>query len=148
MNTKYKEYFKNINEFLEYWDRISVMKKNQLVEGIVFGKELHYCILTVGLSWYMTNKNDDSVVTELNIPNYVEDISEAWKIAEKLGIALVPQSKLTGSGFNWLAMDIEIVLYRGEVVLYPRRNSEISKPSASEAICLSAIISLLELSDE
>ena len=75
------------------------------------------------------------------IPEYSKDIAAAWEIAQKLGIALIPQS--SGDSFRWFACDIESVLYRGESIeVYEKNDSGVSGDSAPLAICLAALSSI------
>ncbi|OPH61868.1 hypothetical protein BC351_01100 [Paenibacillus ferrarius] len=63
------------------------------------------------------------------------NISIAWNIAKKEGIAVIPQSRENG-GFDWYACDIEAVKYRGnEIAISIFNDSGISCETAEEAIC-------------
>lgn len=63
------------------------------------------------------------------------DINTAWLLAQKEGIALIPQS-LENGGFHWYACDISAVSYRGsEVAITPKDDKRISCETAPLAIC-------------
>lgn len=73
--------------------------------------------------------------------NPTDDIRNAWEVAMKLGLALIPQSN--GDGFNWFACDVESIQDHGdEIVIIPIEDSGWSKPTASLAICLAALESV------
>lgn len=69
------------------------------------------------------------------------NLIQAWRVAEKMGLALIPQSN--GDGFNWFACDVESVSYRGdEIAIIPIEDSGWSKPTAPLAICFAALESV------
>ena len=73
--------------------------------------------------------------------NPSESIFDAWQVAEKMGIALIPQT--TEEGFCWYACDIEQVSYRGdEVAITLLNDSGVSAETAPMAICLAALYSV------
>lgn len=88
----------------------------------------------------------NSLTTAMNVdgtlgytPSYSSDMTAAWEVANRFGIAVIPQSK--DDGFTWLACDLESVKYRGsEIVLVEREQSSISCDTAAEAICKAALI--------
>jgi len=70
--------------------------------------------------------------------NPLENINDAWRIADKLGICAIPQS--AEDGFRWYACDIESVSYRGEEIsIRVKGDTGYSKDTAQEAICYSAL---------
>jgi len=74
-------------------------------------------------------------------PRYSTVIREAWHVAEKLGLAVIPQSM--DDGFHWLAMDLANVLYTDTVTLTPRGQAFFSSDTVSHAICMAAVASFL-----
>lgn len=71
------------------------------------------------------------------VPEYSTDIAAAWPIAQKLGLALVPQSD--GDGFRWLATDVHAVNYSNVITVEPKDGTEYSADTAPHAICLAAL---------
>lgn len=72
---------------------------------------------------------------------YSTDIAAAYRVMQKLGLALVPQS--TDSGFAWLACDLEAVRYGAAgITLVPHWPTAISAPTAPEAVCRAALASV------
>lgn len=70
--------------------------------------------------------------------NYSTNMSDAWLVAEKLGLSLIPQS--SDKGFNWYVCDVEKVSYNGDAVtITPIEDTSYSKETAPMAICLSAL---------
>lgn len=59
-------------------------------------------------------------------------IAEVWPMAERYGLALIPQSD--GGRFRWLAVDIERVHYGGAIIIYPLEGCAESADTAAEAI--------------
>lgn len=59
-------------------------------------------------------------------------LNDVWPLAERHGLALIPQSH--GDGFRWLACDIERVHYGGAIIIYPKDGKAISADTAVEAI--------------
>jgi hypothetical protein len=91
-------------------------------------------------SWF--NESGEYLTRKDNFnPSYY--IKDAWKVAEKLGLCLIPQS--SPKGFRWLACDVEMVSYNGDnIVVKPLENTEHSANSAHMAICLAALLSVGE----
>lgn len=89
---------------------------------------------------YWTENGEKQVPT--NFFNPSTNLEDAWKVAEKLGLALIPQSNDDGS-FSWFACDIEKVSYRGEeIAITPIDGTEYSQPTAQLAICASALMTV------
>lgn len=65
-------------------------------------------------------------------PQRVLGIAEMWPEAERLGLALIPQS--TPDGFRRLACDIERVHYGAAIIIYPLEYRAYSAETAAEAI--------------
>jgi hypothetical protein len=83
---------------------------------------------------YMTRKDSFN-------PTY--SIKDAWMVAEKLGLCLIPQT--SSKGFRWLACDVEAVSYNGDnIAISPLENTEHSADSAQMVICLAALLSVGE----
>lgn len=72
------------------------------------------------------------------VPAYSTEISAAWLIAKKLGIALIPQSD-DDTRFRWLACDVAQVRYDGDIHLVPKHGNASAERSAPLAICLAAL---------
>lgn len=65
-------------------------------------------------------------------PQRAPTIAEMWPEAERLGLALIPQSD--GDGFRWLACDIERIHYGAAIIIYPLEYRAYSVETAAEAI--------------
>lgn len=77
----------------------------------------------------------------LDVPRYSTRIDEAWPVALRLGLALVPQSH--NGGFRWLACDLTSVHYRADgILLAPKSDTERIADTAPLAICLAALATL------
>lgn len=72
--------------------------------------------------------------------DFSTDIHEAWELAKKLGLVLIPQSK-EGGGFRWLALKPECVRYQGgRTIVEHAIHSVYSADTAEHAICISALL--------
>jgi hypothetical protein len=72
------------------------------------------------------------------IPHYSSDIAAAWEVAEKLGLAIIPQS--SKNGFRWLACDVKLISYKGDrIEVFPVDDTEYSCDTAPLAICRAAL---------
>lgn len=68
------------------------------------------------------------------------NIKDAQKVAEKLGMALIPQT--SEEGFHWYACCVEEVSNTGdEIKVIPLNDSGVSAETAPMAICLAALYS-------
>jgi len=73
---------------------------------------------------------------------FSEDVSASRLIAEKLGLAIIPQSD--GDGFRWLALDLEKVLYAGSsITLLEKNGSAVSAETIPLAICRAALLAVM-----
>lgn len=73
--------------------------------------------------------------------NYSSNMSDAWDVATKLGLCLIPQSD--EEGYRWYVCDVEKVAYQGEQIsITPKGDTGYSKETAPMAICLSALLSV------
>lgn len=77
------------------------------------------------------------------LPRYSIDIAAAWSVVEKLGLAIVPQS--AHGGFDWLALDLELVRYGNDITLVERGDTAHSAPTAQLAICRAALKAVEEV---
>jgi hypothetical protein len=82
-------------------------------------------------------------------PAYSADISAAWTLVEKFGLALIPQSSGIEGKFRWFACDVDTVIYRGnETAIVPVDGTEHSAETAPLVICravLSAVRAKMRL---
>lgn len=75
------------------------------------------------------------------VPDYINDIFAATQVANKLGIALIPQSD--GNGYRWFACDLNCAIYRGhEIGLEELNDSGVSEDTIEKAICHAAYLSI------
>ena len=75
--------------------------------------------------------------------NWSTDIRLALPLAERYGIAIIPQSKGDGA-YRWLACDVEMVIYRGsEINIVPINDTDISADTVPLAICKAVLLSKL-----
>lgn len=69
------------------------------------------------------------------------DMQDAWKVAEKLGLCVVPQSNGKG-GYRWFVCDVNKISYKGvSISIEPIEDTEYSADTAPLAICLCALLS-------
>lgn len=70
------------------------------------------------------------------------DFHFCWPdLLDLYGIAVVPQSR--DGGFDWLATDIDVVRYAGDITLETREGTEFSDPRIERAVTCCAILSAI-----
>ncbi len=72
------------------------------------------------------------------VPRYSTDIAAAWLVAERLGLAVVPD--LTGDGTGWYATDIQHVVFGDSVTMIEEERGGVAGETAPYAICLAALV--------
>ncbi|MEO2202415.1 hypothetical protein ABGV42_01510 [Paenibacillus pabuli] len=78
----------------------------------------------------------------LQVFNPLDEMSDAFALVQTFGIVVIPQSTDDG-GFNWYAMDIDHVSYRGsEVAIAEGYDSSYSDETYQVAVTNCALLSL------
>lgn len=104
----------------------------------VYGSDIYIFMLNDDDNIYETTKG---IQINANDFNPSTDIKDAYVIAEKLGIAVIPQS--TEIGYSWYACDLDLVRHKGDSIeLAIKDDSGVSADTAPMAICLSALWSI------
>lgn len=124
--------------FLPAQEKVSHINIDEIIATKVMGWHVHAPVGYGYQEWADKEGGYHGFVEDFNP---TDDIRCAWKVAKKLGLALIPQSNGERKGeFNWYACDIESVQYRGgEIAIIPIEDSGWSKPSAPLAICFAAL---------
>lgn len=102
-------------------------------------------VMGMGSQWTV-RLNDDGTFTPTGevwyeCPEFSTDIYAAYRVMQKLGLALVPQSDGDG-GWTWLACDLTSVSYAGTITLDPKPGTAWSAPTAPLAVCWCALASV------
>lgn len=75
-----------------------------------------------------------------DLPHFSTKLVDAWSLAERFGLALVPQS--VANGFRWLACDLVRVRYGAHITVEPIDTTLHSADDAAHALALSALATI------
>ncbi|MEK4025401.1 BC1872 family protein [Sporosarcina sp. FSL W7-1283] len=121
---------------------------NKIINELVATKVMDWSHQTLmnndeGLHYYASYwvDKDGTKQKPVNFFSPSTNLQDAWIVAEKLGIVLIPQTN--GDKFNWYACDVESVSHRGdEIAIVPSNNSGIQTELAPRSICFAALESV------